>query len=790
MLDKVIKYLSQRKDRLKEKEELVKRINVRENYFKDLSDASLKRRIGEYREGKYLTAPYNEQMKILVDVFSIVREASKRVFGMRHFDVQMLGGIFITEGYIAEMQTGEGKTLVATCPAVYEAVLGRKVHIVTVNEYLAERDYTKMKELYDFLGLSTGLIVSRLSHEERKGQYKCDIVYATNSELGFDYLRDNMGNGDTVQGALDFVLIDEADSILIDEARTPLIIAQQAEDHSSIYRRMSEIVGRFKENRDFTRDKDNPKMIIPQDIGTRKVEAAFGIGNIYAIEHSELLNAFNQALKAHFVFTKDKDYVVKNDNVEIVDTFTGRILEGRRYSDGLHQAIEAKEGVKMKPESEVQATITYQNFFRMYNLMSGMTGTAKTDEKEFLSVYGIPVTVIPKNKPSIRIDLPDVIFHTKKAKYAAVVRKVKECHDKGQPILVGTASIGASEDISKILNKEGIPHSVLNAKHDAEEAEIIKKAGHIGAVTIATNMAGRGTDIIPEKGTEEVGGLFILGTDKHESRRIDNQLRGRTARQGAKGETQFYISLEDDLFRYFGGERLREAFSKLNINMDEMPIESKYITKKINKCQKKVEDKNFDIRKHLLEYDDVMNEQRLVMYKQRRQILEANRDFIVRNIEQFVRESVTKNVLDIYASPDKYPEEWDLEGLGKAASERYGLQEVVTAEEMTDLTKDELDDFVIARMMNVIGLKEGILGEEIFTNLIKTTLLRILDKLWTEEITALTSLREGIGLQGYGQINPLVKYKTEAYDMFVEMENRIKERIVFFVLSFQIRFSR
>ena len=790
VFDKITQFISNRADHMGHKKKLVERINQREEHYASVSDAELRRTILRYKEEDHSEDSRKEKENLLVEVYAIVREASKRVLGLRHFDVQMLGGIFLNEGYISEMQTGEGKTLVATCPAVYNAVIGNKVHIITVNEYLSARDFQKMSPLYAFLGLSTGLVISNMPPEDKVLSYRCDIIYATNNELGFDYLRDNMKKeGEFIQGSLDYAIIDEVDSVLIDEARTPLIISGQAEDHSAVYRRMADVVKFFKEGEeeDFTRDKENKKLLIATDKGTHKVEQAFGIDNIYSVEHVFLLNVFNQALKAQFVFTRDKEYIVKDGEVVIVDDFTGRLMDGRRYSDGLHQAIEAKEGVEMKPESVTLATITFQNYFRMYKKLSGMTGTAKTEEKEFYSVYGMPVVCIPKNRPPRRTDHPDVVFHTKKAKFKAVVEKVKECYGRKQPILVGTTGIDTSEYISKLLLHEGIPHTVLNAKQSAEEANIIAQAGRLGAVTIATNMAGRGTDIITEEGVDELGGLFILGTEKHESRRIDNQLKGRTARQGAAGETQFYLSLEDDLFKFFGGERLMHIFEKFNMDIDDTPIESEYLTRTLNKSQRKIEEKHFDVRKHLLDYDDVLNEQRKVFYAEHKLIKDAEYDRIRDNLFNFITEEIKKNILDVYADPKRYPEEWDLKGLCDAAARRYNLPEIVVTEEIDGMAKDEMDDFVIDRFKKVILLKEKILGKEYLCHLLKECLFQNMDRLWTEQITNLNALQEGIGLRSYAQKNPLYEYKTEAYDMFCEMQESIKHQFVLYALGFQIR---
>ena len=774
---------------LKNEQRLVERINALEAKYSSYSDNALRDYILNQREKDHSNDTKGQHYNLLVNVFAVVREAAKRMLGMRAYDVQMLGGIFLDAGSISEMQTGEGKTLVAAAPVVLNAVIGNKVHVVTVNDYLAMRDFQTMGHLYAFLGLSTGLIVSNMSKELRWTSYNCDIVYGTNNEFGFDYLRDNMTgeNEEKVQTGLDFVIIDEVDSVLIDEARTPLIISTPADDNSDVYIKMSELVKTFKEDVDFTRDKDNKKTLVGTDVGIKKAEDYFGIESLYSIENPLLLNSFNQALKAHFVFERDKDYVVKDGEVVIIDEFTGRLMIGRRYSDGLHQAIEAKEGVELKQESKTVATITFQNYFRLYKKLSGMTGTAKTEEKEFYSIYKMPVVQIPKNKPSQRIDYPDVVFHTQDAKYKAVVEQVKDCYARKQPILVGTTSISASEHVSALLVQEGIPHTVLNAKYDAQEAEIISHAGEIGAVTIATNMAGRGTDIVTQDGVDELGGLFILGTEKHESRRIDNQLKGRTARQGARGETQFYVSLQDDLFKYFGGERLMKIFERFNVNIDDAPIESSYLTKTIDNSQKRIEARNFDIRKNLLGYDDVLSKQREIIYKQRDDIKDANYDYIMRNLNRFIEDISKVEVLDAYADPTKYPEEWDLKGLVEALDRIFSLDGLVTFDEIDGLSKDELDNFVIERLKSVITFKENLLGKGQLTSVLKSVLLKITDDFWTNQINSMAALQEGINFRAYGQLNPLQEYKKEAFSMFEEMESAIKEQFTLFALGFQVQ---
>ena len=763
------------------KKHLLERINEREEYFSALSDEALSDSLRMLRSGS--------RDRMLINTFAAVREASFRLFGKRHYDVQILGGICLDDGCITEMQTGEGKTLAATCPAVLNALEGSKVHVITANQYLAERDFQEMGKLYAFLGFSTGLIIPGLTEDERRSAYACDIVYATGSELGFDYLRDNMlpENGSRVQQHLGFAIVDEADSVLIDDAKTPLIISAKGEGNPSVYVSMSQAVRNLQEGTDFERDKENGRIVVPTEAGLRKVEAALGESDLYSGEGTPLLNALNQSLKAYFVFQKDKDYVVRNGEVIIVDSFTGRIMPGRRYSDGLHQAIEAKEGISPKQESITVASITFQNYFRMYRKLAGMTGTGKTDEKEFFSIYGTPVEVIPPNRPSQRKDYPDVIFRTKKAKYAAVRDKAKECWRRGQPILIGTASIEASEEISSMLDDAGIPHNVLNAKHDALEASIIAKAGRFRAVTVATNMAGRGTDIATTCAAEDAGGLFVLGTEKHESRRIDNQLRGRTARQGAKGETQFYLSLEDDLFRMLGGEHLMETFRKYEDSTDDAPVESRLLTKAISNAQKHIEAKSFEIRRNLLEYDDVLDKQRKSVYEQREQIRTGSNDFILDNLNNLIGETA-KVLLDKYADSRRYPEEWDLKGLSQAVDKNFGLQGTVTTEEMDGLLKDELDSLVIDRLRAIIELKKSILGKDTFAGMLRSALLHISDRAWTEQLERLSAVKEGIGLRAYGQQNPLYEYRDEAFETFTEMQKNIKLQFVSFALSMEIRY--
>ena len=723
---------------------------------------------------------------ILPEAFAVVREASRRVTGMRHFDVQLLGGIVLHRGDIAEMRTGEGKTLVATLPVYLNALTGKGVHVVTVNDYLATRDSEDMGRIYKFLGLSVGLIVHDLTYDQRRRAYNADVTYGTNNEFGFDYLRDNMviSADQMVQRPLNYCIVDEVDSILIDEARTPLIISGPGEKSTDLYYTLAGIVKTFTKD-DYTMD-EKQKTIAPTDSGVAKVEKMLGISNMFDNDHLDLNHLVIQALRARFMMHRDKDYVVKNGEIVIVDEFTGRLMFGRRYSDGLHQSIEAKENVKVQGESKTLATITFQNYFRMYDKLAGMTGTAKTEEDEFNKIYKLDVYVIPTNKPAIRKDLPDVIYKTKNAKYRAVVREVKKRHATGQPILVGTTSINQSEILSQLLDKENIVHNVLNAKYHEKEAEIIKNAGQKGMVTIATNMAGRGTDIKLGPGVAELGGLMIIGTERHESRRIDNQLRGRAGRQGDPGTTQFFLSLEDDLMRIFGSENISKFMDKLGMDEDE-PITAKMITRSIEKAQKKVESHNFEIRKYVLEYDDVMNQQREVLYGQRRQVLTADslRDTIMGMVDDIIHEG-----LDKYANEKLYPEEWDFAGLLSQMQQYFVPKNATSVEELENLSRVEVQDKLkqIAVDLYEERLKE--IGEQTMKELEKAIMLRVVDSKWMDHLDAMDALKEGINLRAYGQKNPLVEYKFEAYEMFEEMIESIKRTVVTFLYHIQVTYSK
>ncbi len=762
---------------------IVRRINDLEPKLAGLSDASLQEKTFEF---KNRLANGETLDDILPEAFAVVREASRRVTGMRHFDVQLLGGIVLHRGDIAEMRTGEGKTLVATLPVYLNALTGKGVHVVTVNDYLATRDSEDMGRIYKFLGLSVGLIVHDLTYDQRRRAYNADVTYGTNNEFGFDYLRDNMviSADQMVQRPLNYCIVDEVDSILIDEARTPLIISGPGEKSTDLYYTLAGIVKTFTKD-DYTMD-EKQKTIAPTDSGVAKVEKMLGISNMFDNDHLDLNHLVIQALRARFMMHRDKDYVVKNGEIVIVDEFTGRLMFGRRYSDGLHQSIEAKENVKVQGESKTLATITFQNYFRMYDKLAGMTGTAKTEENEFNKIYKLDVYVLPTNKPAIRRDLPDVIYKTKNAKYRAVVREVKKRHATGQPILVGTTSINQSEILSQLLDKENIVHNVLNAKYHEKEAEIIKNAGQKGMVTIATNMAGRGTDIKLGPGVAELGGLMIIGTERHESRRIDNQLRGRAGRQGDPGTTQFFLSLEDDLMRIFGSENISKFMDKLGMDEDE-PITAKIITRSIEKAQKKVESHNFEIRKYVLEYDDVMNQQREVLYGQRRQVLTADslRDTIMGMVDDIIHEG-----LDKYANEKLYPEEWDFAGLLSQMQQYFVPKNATSVEELENLSRVEVQDKLkqIAVDLYEERLKE--IGEQTMKELEKAIMLRVVDSKWMDHLDAMDALKEGINLRAYGQKNPLVEYKFEAYEMFEEMIESIKRTVVTFLYHIQVTYSK
>ena len=759
---------------------IVEEINGLEPELFSLSDTSLRAKTEEF---KARLANGETLDDILPEAFAVVREASKRVLGMRHFDVQMIGGIVLHRGNIAEMRTGEGKTLVATLPVYLNALSGKGVHVVTVNDYLAKRDSEWMGRLYNFLGLSTGLIVAGLDYDQRKQSYGADITYGTNNEFGFDYLRDNMvvHADQMVQRPLNYAIVDEVDSILIDEARTPLIISGPGERSTERYYELAKVVPHLVKDEDYTID-EKQKTIAPTEEGIAKVEKMLHIENLYDSSNLELNHLLSASLRAYAMMERDKDYVVKDGEVVIVDEFTGRLMFGRRYSDGLHQAIEAKEGLRVERESQTLASITFQNYFRMYEKLSGMTGTAKTEEQEFNNIYGLEVYEIPPNKVLARVDMPDLIFKTKDAKYRAVVRDVVERHKTGQPILVGTTSITQSEMLSDMLTKAGVPHNVLNAKHHEKEAEIVANAGQYGMVTIATNMAGRGTDISLGEGVAELGGLHILGTERHESRRIDNQLRGRSGRQGDNGSSQFFLSLEDDLMRIFGADNIAGMMDKLGMEEDE-PIEHSLITKSIERAQKKVENHNFNIRKYILEYDDVMNQQREVLYGQRRLILnnQSLRETILHMVDNLII-----NAMNQYADEKLYPEEWNYEGLLKHLEIYFLEPGMLTVEQMEEYGRAELQEHLIDIAHKEYEKRESLFGEANMRELEKAIMLKVVDSKWMEHLDAMDMLKEGIGLRAYGQKNPLVEYKFEAYDMFESMKEAITDETIMYLYRIQI----
>lgn len=750
----------------------VEKINAVEPDLQGLSDASL---AGKTVEFKKRLAEGETLDDLLPEAFAVVREGSRRVLGMRHFDVQLMGGITLHAGNIAEMRTGEGKTLVGTLPVYLNALTGKGVHVVTVNDYLARRDSEWMGKVYRFLGLSVGLIVHGLDFNERQAAYAADITYGTNNEFGFDYLRDNMviHHEQMVQRPLNYAIVDEVDSILVDEARTPLIISGPGEKSTDLYFVLAKVVPKLKETEDYTVD-EKAHTVAPTESGIAKAEKLLNVKNLYESENIEMSHHFNQALKAHALMKRDKDYVVKDGEVIIVDEFTGRLMFGRRYSDGLHQAIEAKEGVKIERESQTLASITFQNYFRMYEKLGGMTGTAKTEEAEFRKIYGLDVIIIPTNRAIARQDFPDVIYKTKRAKYKAVVEEIAELNAKGQPVLVGTTSIAQSEELSEMLKRRNVEHNVLNAKFHEMEAQIVSQAGQFGAVTIATNMAGRGTDIVLGEGVPEVGGLHIIGTERHESRRIDNQLRGRAGRQGDPGSSRFYLSLEDDLMRLFGADNIASIMDKLGMEEDE-PIEHSLITRSIEQAQKKVEGRNFDIRKHVLEYDNVMNQQREVIYGQRRQILmgDTMRDNIFNMIEKIINQG-----MELYANEKVYPEEWDYEGLIEFCEGYFAPENQLTRAELEKFSRIELLEELMRVAEAAYMARETLFGEDNMRELEKVVMLRVVDSKWMEHLDAMDMLREGIGLRAYGQRDPLIEYKIEAYDMFQQMIDNIQEDIV------------
>jgi len=800
----------------------VHRVKDLETAISGLSDEQLRAKTGEFKERLERGEALDD---LLPEAFAVVREVSKRVLGMRHFDVQIMGGMVLHQGKIAEMKTGEGKTLVATLPVYLNGLLGKGVHVVTVNDYLAKRDSHWMGGIYRFLGLSVGIIQHEMDDAERKRAYTADVTYGTNNEFGFDYLRDNMkfSLGDYVQRTMHYAIVDEVDSILIDEARTPLIISGPAEESTEKYYQIDRIIPRLKRDQDYQVDEKAKTASLTEE-GIAKAERFLGVENLYDPSQMEILHHIHQALKAHALFKNDVDYVVKDGEVIIVDEFTGRLMPGRRYSDGLHQALEAKEKVKIERENQTLASITFQNYFRMYEKLAGMTGTADTEAAEFSTIYKLDVVVIPTNCSLIRYTFPDLIYKTEREKFEAVVEDIGQRYATGQPVLVGTISIEKSERLSQMLKRGGIPHHVLNAKHHEREAEIVAQAGRKGAVTIATNMAGRGTDILlggnpeflaldllrrkeidpreaaPEQFKQAVeemrkitqaeheevvgqGGLHVLGTERHEARRIDNQLRGRAGRQGDPGSSQFYLSLEDDLLRLFGSDRLARIMDKLGME-EGQPIEHKMVNRAIETAQARVEAHNFEIRKHLLEYDDVMNNQRKVIYEQRRMILggENLRDHTLDTIEE-----VVDRVVNLYTNEDVHPEEWDLNGLREVLLNQFGLDLALEADQVSRLKQEVLREKIREGVVQAYEKKEAELGEGVMRQLETMIMLQVLDNQWKDHLYSMDHLKEGIGLRGYGQKDPLIEYKREGYDMFSAMIERIESESLQYLFRVQLQ---
>ncbi len=774
LLKKIVGSRNERE--LKKLTPLVEKINALEPGLKSKTDQELAALTPQFKERLALGETLND---ILPEAFALVREAALRTIGQRHFDAQLIGGMVLHQGKIAEMKTGEGKTLSATLPAYLNALSERGVHVVTVNDYLARRDSAWMGEIYSFLGLSVGCILHGLTDQERKDAYAADITYGTNNEFGFDYLRDNMkfDISEMVQRDFNFAIVDEVDSILIDEARTPLIISGQAEKSTELYAQADRIIPRLKKDADYTVDEKSRSASLT-DQGVVTCERIVGVDNLYDPRHLEVLHHIQQALKAHALFKRDVDYIVQNGEVIIVDEFTGRLMPGRRFSEGLHQALEAKEHIKVKNENQTLATITFQNYFRMYNKLSGMTGTADTEAEEFQNIYKLEVMVIPTNRPMIRKDHTDQVYRTEKEKFNAVVNEIKELHQKGQPVLVGTISIEKSEHLSNMLKRQGVKHTVLNAKQHAQEAEIVALAGQKGAVTISTNMAGRGTDIVLGEGVKELGGLHIIGTERHESRRIDNQLRGRSGRQGDPGSSRFYLSLEDDLMRLFGSERVSNIMGRLGME-EGVPIESGIITKAIENAQRRVEGRNFEIRKQLLQYDDVLNKQREVIYQQRRSSLSGE------NIHEIIVEMIEEKVTEIvqnHFNPDD--PEWDVKPLEDSLSGFLGRQLTIEAEE---LNPEEVARDMVDLALGQYEEKIATYGADTMHYLERMLLLQMVDGLWKDHLLNMDHLKEGIGLRGYGQKDPLREYQREAYNMFMDMIGRIKSDTASSLLRVQIK---
>ncbi|WP_203332388.1 preprotein translocase subunit SecA [Planococcus beigongshangi] len=780
MLGVLNKVFDPNKRDLKRLEKIADTVEVLAADYAALSDDALKAKteefIARHAKGETLDA-------LLPEAFATVREASKRVLGMYPFRVQLMGAAALHEGNIAEMKTGEGKTLTSTMAVYLNALSKKGAHVVTVNEYLASRDAEEMGKLYTWLGLTVGLNTNSMTKEEKHAAYQADITYSTNNELGFDYLRDNMVlyKEEMVQRPLNFAVIDEVDSILIDEARTPLIISGQAAKSAQLYMQANAFARMLQKDTDYAYDETTKGVVLTEE-GIEKVEKAFNIENLFDITHVRLNHAINQSLKAHVTMHNDVDYVVQDGEVVIVDQFTGRLMKGRRYSDGLHQAIEAKEGLEVQNESMTMATITFQNFFRMYDKLSGMTGTAKTEEEEFRNIYNMYVIAIPTNKPIIRDDRVDLIYATTEGKYKAVGEDIAERHKKGQPVLVGTVAIETSEIISNFLTKKGIKHSVLNAKNHAHEAEIILNAGQKGAVTIATNMAGRGTDIKLGEGVVEAGGLAVLGTERHESRRIDNQLRGRSGRQGDPGVTQFYLSLEDDLMRRFGSDAMRNMMGKLGMD-DSQPLQSRMVTRSVESAQKRVEGNNFDARKRLLQYDDVLRQQREIIYKERMEVLETDN---MRGLVEKMIDSVIERVVLSHTADEK-PENWSLKALADVLAANLLPENTVTEESLQDKTQDQIMELVKSEVNKYYDDKEVEMTPERMREFEKVVLLRSIDTKWIDHIDAMDQLRQGIHLRAYGQNDPLREYQNEGFAMFEAMVQAIEDDVAKYAMKAEIR---
>ena len=762
------KWVESDKREVKRLSKLADKVEAYADEISQLSDDELKAKTPEfqqrYQDGETLD-------DLLPEAFAVAREGATRVLGLTPFHVQIMGGIVLHEGNISEMKTGEGKTLTATMPVYLNALAGKGVHVITVNEYLSQRDAEQMGELYNWLGLSVGVNLTEKSPEEKREAYNADITYSTNSEIGFDYLRDNMVvyKEDMVQRPLNFAIVDEVDSILIDEARTPLIISGQAKGSSELYMQADQFAKTLKEKDDFKIDLES-KTVSLNDQGIEKAEKYFNLKNLYDTDNTALTHHIDEALRANFIMIKDKDYVVSDDEVLIVDSFTGRIMDGRRFSDGLHQAIEAKEGVTIQEESKTMANITYQNLFRMYSKLAGMTGTAKTEADEFREIYNMDVISIPTNRPVARVDEPDLLYPTLQSKFDAVVDEIKELHAKGQPILIGTVAVETSEYISKRLDDAGIKHEVLNAKNHAKEAEIVANAGQKGAVTIATNMAGRGTDIKLGPGVVELGGLAVIGTERHESRRIDNQLRGRSGRQGDPGLSQFYLSLEDDLMRRFGSDKIKNFLERMKVDGDSAVIKSRLITKQVESAQKRVEGNNYDSRKQVLQYDEVMRQQRSVIYNERYQVITEDKslDWVMKPM---VKRTINR-IVNLHTQGDK--KDWDLSTILDFAISALVSPDMISLSDLEDKSADEIKDFLVELSEKVYKeKKEQLYDPEQMLEFEKVVVLRVVDSHWTDHIDEMDQLRQSIGLRGYGQLNPLVEYQREGYQMFEEMVSDI-----------------